>query len=96
MRVVVIDPAHRIATAHLHSRVIDRGMQFDHVRTGHDFIQDRKRGWDLRIRRGLTLLLLSQSNFHLNFTQALDQRLYTSSTQRLDQLVGRCFVSVRQ
>jgi hypothetical protein len=40
--------------------------------------------------------LLGERHFDFDFTQAFDQRFHASRTQRLDQLVGGSFMSIRQ
>ena len=75
-------------------RVIDRGVELDHVSAGNDFIQHGQRWWSFGVAHALAFLLLGQRLFDLDFTQTLDERLHAGAAQSLDQLVGRRFMSI--
>jgi hypothetical protein len=77
-------------------RVIDCGVQLDHVSAWNDFVKNRERRWSFRVAHTLALLLLGKCHFNFDFTQTLDQSFHASRTQRLDQFVGGRFVSVCQ
>src|ERR1044071_1600600 len=77
-------------------RMIDRGVEFDHVRAGYDLIQHGQRRWPFCLDFALAFFLLGQRLFDFDFTQTLDQSLHSRRAQSFDQLVGWRFVSVRQ
>ena len=76
-------------------RMIDCGVEFDHVCTGHHFVQHSQRWWTFSAASSFALLLFGERHFDFDFTQAFNQRLDASRPQRLDQLVGGSFMRIR-
>src|ERR1041385_877091 len=77
-------------------RVIDRGVEFDHVRARYDFVQHGQWWWPFCLDFALAFFLLGQRLFDFHFTQTLDQGLHARRAQSFYQLVGWRFVSIRQ
>jgi hypothetical protein len=76
--------------------MIDGSVELDHVRAGYNFIKHCEWRWSFGVSHAFAFSLFRKCDFDFNFSQAFDQGLDASRTQSLDQLVGWCFVSIRQ
>jgi hypothetical protein len=65
-------------------RVVDRGVKFDHVGSGHNLVKNCEGRWPFRAAHSISFLLLGERHFDFDFTQSFNQRFYASRPQRLD------------
>ena len=77
--------------------MLQRRMKFDDVSPVHNLIQDRD-WWFIRRRAHLVVdvftVAATHGGFYLGFAQPFNQSLHARESQRLDQIVGWCFMSV--
>jgi hypothetical protein len=69
-------------------------MQFNHVSTGHYFVEDRERRRTSGLRGTSAFALARQLDLYFYLPQSFNERFHAGGTQRFYQLVGWGFMGV--